>query len=123
MFSIQAQYGSTWAPAHGANGGFYGSPQTVTLQAGESITAATLASLSAPGVATCVCYLKFETNQGRTLGPFDCGCGAGSATRFDLGDGLAYLSGNSGNSLDAIVLNYLPACVASELFITACSVD
>lgn len=99
--SIQAQYGSVWSPVHG---GGSGTLNTITLNAGETITAMTLAA--GGNGFTCVCYIKIETSAGRTFGPYDGGCGAGSASRYTLGSGLAYLSSASGTLLDSIILNY-----------------
>jgi hypothetical protein len=66
-----------------------------------------MASAAATGSTTvCVCYLKFETSQGRTLGPFDAGCASGSTTRYTLGSGLMYFSGAAGNLLDSLQVNY-----------------
>jgi hypothetical protein len=104
--SIQAQYGTVWAPVHGGAAGQTGTPQVVTLNAGEKITAITGASGGGGGCSWCVCYLKFETSNGRVFGPYDAGCGAGSAKRYTLGNGLSYLSGGSGNLLDSVQANY-----------------
>lgn len=93
-----------WAPVHGGAAGTY---QTVTLNAGELITAMTLAAGLATGMTTtCVCYIKIETSQGRTFGPYDAGCGSAAASRYSLGSGLSYFSGRYGTELDALILNY-----------------
>jgi hypothetical protein len=102
VYSIQAQYGTVWSPVHGGARGQTGTPQNITLNAGEKITAIT----GAKTTGGLVCYLKFETSQGRTFGPYDAGCGAGAATRYTLGNGLSYLSGGAGDSLDCLQANY-----------------
>jgi hypothetical protein len=99
------QYGAYWAPIHGGTNGLYGNAQVVTLSSGEAITAMTIAQKAGTG-STCVCYLKFETSQGRTLGPYDAGCGAGSATRYTLGAGLVYIDGRAAWELDALLPKY-----------------
>lgn len=89
--------------------------QTFTLNAGETITAFYLASSNIANSCNCVCYIKIETSNGRTLGPVDAGCGAGGASKYSVGNGLSYLSGRSGNDVDALALNYCGGrCTGSE---------
>ncbi len=120
---IQAQYGATWGTVRGGAAGLTGTPQVVTLNDGETITAMTLSSAAAGGgsIFVGVCYMKIETSQGRTLGPFDAGCTASvTTTRFVLGSGLAYLSGACGDFVDALILNYLSTCVNGRPVLSFC---
>jgi hypothetical protein len=113
VYSIQAQYGTIWAPIRGAANGLQGAVQAFTLNADEVITAVYLASSNTG--CNCVCYIKMETSNGRTLGPVDAGCGAGAASRYPVGNGLSYLSGRGGNNIDALALNYCSGkCTGSE---------
>jgi hypothetical protein len=105
-FRIQVQYGSELASIHGGGNGLVGSPQVISLEATETITAMTLNSLPPSSYAVCICYILIETSAGKTFGPYDGGCGAATATRYTLDRGLAYIDGRSGNALDALTLNY-----------------
>lgn len=102
---IQVQYGTVWSAKYGT---YYGTAELNTLNSGEIITAMTLATGPFSGTGTtCVCYISMETSAGRILGPFDAGCGPGSATRYTLGEGLAYIDGTFGSGINSLVLNYI----------------
>lgn len=96
------QYGSFWAPIRGAGNGLYGNADVVRLNSGEAITALVMAQITRGDGITGVCYLKFETSQGRSLGPYDAGCGAGSAIRYSMGSGLVYFDGSTNWQVDAL---------------------
>ena len=95
---VQATYGSTLAPVRG---GCAGEVINVALAANEVITKMDVGAAH-NGYYTEVCYIKIYTNV-KNYGPYK---GCDTFTTYELGSGLAYLSGRSGSELDNIVLNY-----------------
>ena len=88
----------TWTPKRG---GCRGKEISLSLAPQEVVTKMSVGA-SHNGYLIAICYIHITTTF-KEYGPYR---GCNIYHNYDLNDGLAYLSGYSGNDLDGLIMHY-----------------